>query len=101
MVFHIPGADVAGFALELVKQVDRVFTQYINQHVESTAVRHTDADFLGTVTADSLNGFSHHWYQTLSALETKPLGARIFRAQRALETLCTVQLPQDIEPMLS
>ena len=101
MVFHVPGADVADFALELVKQVDRVFAQNIDQHVEPAAVRHANTDFFGPVTADALNGFSHHWYQTLSALETKPLGARILGAQRALETLCTVQLPQNIEPLLS
>ena len=99
MIFHVAGADVADFALELVKKVDRVLAQYIDQHVEAAAVRHTNTDFLGPVTADPLNRFTHHRYQALSTLKTEPLGAGIFRAQRALETLSTVQLTQDIEPL--
>ena len=101
MVFHVPGADVAYFPLELIKQVDRVFTQNIDQHVESAAVRHTNTNFFGTVTADSLNRLTHHRYEALPTLETKPLGSGVFRTQRSLETLCTVQLPQDVEPLLS
>ena len=64
-------------------------------------MRHTNTDFFGTVTADSLNRLTHHRYEALSTLETKPLGSGVFRTQRSLETLRTVQLPQDVEPLLS
>ena len=99
MVFHIPGADVADFAFELIKQIDRVFTQYIDQHVKSAAVRHTNTYFLRTVTTDSLNRLSHHRDEAFATFKTESFGARILRAQRTLQTFRAIELAQNIQSL--
>ena len=66
MVFHIAGADVADFALELVKQIDRVFAQNVDQHVQPATVRHADTDFFGAIPPDPLNRLAHHRDEALA-----------------------------------
>ena len=77
MVFHVTRADIADLALKLVKQIHRVLAEDIDQHIQSAPMRHTNADFLGAITTNSLNSLSHHGNQAFAALEAKSLGARV------------------------
>ena len=99
MIFHVSRADITGFAFELIKQIDRVFTQYIDQHIKSAAVRHTNTDFLRTVTTDSLDSLSHHRDKAFAAFKTESLGARILRSQRTLQTFRAIELAQNIQSL--
>ena len=84
MVFNIARPNVGDLALELIKQLDRVFTKNVNQHVQTPAMRHADTDFFCAVSADPLNGLGKHWDQTLTPLETEALGPRILGSKGAL-----------------
>ena len=77
MVFNVTRSNVSCAPLKLIKQIDGVFTQDIHQYIQPTTMRHADANFLGAIASDSLNGLGHHWDQALTTLKTKALGARI------------------------
>ncbi len=77
VVLHIPGATVFGPAFKFVKQLTRVFTQDIDQHIQPAPVGHANYDLLGTVATDSLDRFRHHGYQALTTLKTEALGTGI------------------------
>ena len=63
-------------------------------------MRHTDTNFLGAVTPNALNRLGHHRDQALATFKAKTLRSRVFTTQGALQTLCTVQLPQNIQALL-
>ncbi len=77
MVFDVTRSNVGCATFKLIKQIDGVFAEDIHQHIQPTTMRHADANFLGTIAADALNGLGHHRDQALTTLETKALGARI------------------------
>ena len=78
VIFHVTRALVSGAALELGEQLRGHFAQDIDQHVQATAVRHADNDFLGAVAPDALNHLGEHRDQALAAFEAETFRAREF-----------------------
>ena len=48
------------FAVEFIEQVGSLFTQGINQGIQTTTVRHTDHNFFGAISTAALNQLVHH-----------------------------------------
>ena len=49
MIFDITVMIEGCFTVKFIKQVLRIFTQRIDQQIETTAMCHPDHDFLGTM----------------------------------------------------
>ena len=77
VILDVTRSNVGCATFKLIKQIDRVFAEDIHQHIQPTTMRHADANFLGAIATDALNGLGHHRDQALTTLETKALGARI------------------------
>ena len=61
VIFHITGAIIFRmFPGKFIKQVARAFTKHVNQHIETTTVRHTQYHIVYTVTAGMANDLFHH-----------------------------------------
>ncbi len=85
VVLHIGRPFVLHLAFELIKQFGRIFTQRIYQNVETTAVRHTDHDFLRTVFTAALDHRIHHRDQTFTAFKAETFGTGVLGAQRLFQ----------------
>ena len=63
VVFDVAMGLVFRLAFKFVEQVRRLFTQGVDQGIQTTTVRHADNNFLGTVRAKALNQFIHQGNQ--------------------------------------
>ena len=81
VVLHIARSEVGSPTLEFIEQFTWVFTQDINQNIESATVRHTDDNFLCPVATDSLYRLGHHGDQAFASFKSEALGTRILRGQ--------------------
>ena len=72
MIFHVTGGQIGRMrAFEFGKQVLRQFTEDIDQHVQTAAMRHTDDDFLNAIGARALNQVFQQRDQALAPFERK------------------------------
>ncbi|MNL35148.1 hypothetical protein D3C87_1571600 [compost metagenome] len=61
MVLHVTRTEMFFmFACKFVEQVLRFFTQHVDQHVQTTAVRHTQHHFAGTAVARMTDQLFQH-----------------------------------------
>ena len=96
MVLHVTGAEVFFMlAGELVEQLLGLFTQNVDQHVQTAAVRHTQHHFTGTALARMADHLFEHRYQRISAFQREAFCAWEFRAQVAFQTFCRSQFAQE------
>src|SRR3954470_21820174 len=77
------------------------FTHYLGQHVEATAVRHAQHDFLHPEIAATLDDLLKRRDQRFGAIETEPLGAGKFEIAELLKAFGFDQLHQDGAPSLA
>jgi hypothetical protein len=90
VVLHVAGAEVFFmFARELVEQVLRFFTQHVDQHVQTTAVRHAQHHFAGAAFACVADHLFEHRISASPPSSEKRF-AREFRAQIALRPSAAV-----------
>ena len=74
------------FARELVEQVLRFFTQHVDQHVQTAAVRHAQHHFAGAAFACMADHLFEHRDQGVATLQREALRPREFGAEVALQT---------------
>ncbi|VAQ36090.1 Uncharacterised protein [Klebsiella pneumoniae] len=87
VVLHVAGAEVFFmFARELVEQVLRFFTQHVDQHVQTAAVRHAQHHFAGAAFACMADHLFEHRDQGVATLQREALRPREFGAEVALQT---------------
>ena len=97
VVFHVAAGQVfRRGVLELGKQIGRHFAQRIDQHIEPTAVRHADHDFLQTNGTAPLNQLVHRRNKALAALQRKALLADKLGVQETLQPLGRSQPVQNV-----
>ena len=100
--------DVAGafrgvvleLAFELGEKHRGRLAEHIDQHVEPAAMRHADDDFLDARGPASLHDVVEQRDQCVAALEREPLLADILCVQIALESLCSRELPQEVQALV-
>ena len=99
MVFHVAGAESIGAlrvpALEFVEDLLVGLAHHGGQHVEASAVRHADHDFLHAQRAAALDDLFQRRHGSFPAIEAETLGARIALVQEAFEGFRFDQLGQD------
>ena len=96
VVLHVTRTLVGRAALELGEQLRGHFAQDVHQHVQTTAVRHADNDFLGAVAPDALNHLGEHRDQALAAFEAEAFRSRELRAQRLFQAVGLDQAAQNL-----
>ena len=74
------------FAVKLIEQVGSLFTQSIDQSIQTTTVCHTDNNFFGTVGTAALNQLIHQRNQAFATFKTKAFHARITGTKIFLQT---------------
>ncbi len=96
MVLHVAGAEmIFMLAGELVEEILRLFAQHVDQHVQATAVRHTQHHFARAALAGVTDHFAQHRDQRVAALKREAFRAREFRAEVFFQPLCRGQLFQE------
>ncbi len=80
---------------ELVKQILWLFTQHVDQHVETTTVRHTQYDFTGTAFTGVTNHFAQHRHQRIAAFQREAFSSRELRPKIFFQPFCRSQLFQE------
>ncbi len=87
VILDVTGAQAFDLlAFELVEQIARILAKGVDQYVQTTAVGHTDDDFLGAVGAGALDDLIEQRDQTLATFQTEALGAWIFGTQILFQT---------------
>ncbi len=96
MVLHVTGAQML-FVLtgELVEQILWLFTQHVDQHVETTTVRHTQYDFTGSALTGMTDHFAQHRNQCVAAFQREAFGSREFRSEIFFQPFGRGQLFQE------
>ncbi|MPN36152.1 hypothetical protein SDC9_183659 [bioreactor metagenome] len=62
MVLHVTGAEMFFmFTRKFVEQILRFLTQYVDQDVQTTTVRHTQHHFTGTAVTSVADHLFEHW----------------------------------------
>ena len=70
VVFHVTGWQVVGvLAFKFGKQIGRIFTQSVDQYVQTTTMRHCNHDFLNTLRTTVLDQSIHCGNKTFTALK--------------------------------
>ena len=96
VVLHVTGAEMFFmFAGEFVEQLLGLFTQYVDQHVQTTTVRHTQHHFTGAALARMADHLFEHRHQRVAAFQREAFGSRELRAQVAFQTFRGGQLAQE------
>src|SRR5258705_5902081 len=99
MIFDVAGAfDRVGIgraALEFMKQRAMRLAHHLRQHVETSAMRHADDDFLYAEIAAALDDLLQRRDQRFSAIEAEALGASEFEIAEFLKAFGFDQLRQD------
>src|ERR1051325_3977710 len=99
MVFDVTGAvDLVGrrrAALEFVEQRTVRLAHHLRQHVEPSAMRHADADFLDAEIAAALDDLLQRRDQRFRAVQSEALGAGVFDVEEFLEAFRLDQLVED------
>ena len=99
MIFDVARAfDRVGIgraALEFVKQRAVRLAHHLGQHIEASAMRHADHDFLHAEIAAALDDLLKCRDQQLAAVEAKTFGAGEFQVAEFLKTFGLDQLHQD------
>ncbi len=95
-----PGGSLLELALELGEQHRRRLAEHVDQHVEASAVRHADHDFLDARGAASLHDVVEERDQRVAALEREALLAHVARVQVALESLGRGELPEQVQALV-
>jgi hypothetical protein len=99
MIFDVAGAlDRVGIgraALEFMEQRAMRLAHHLRQHVEATAMRHADHDFLHAEIAAALDDLLQRRNQRFGAVEAEPLGAGEFEIAEFLEAFGLDQFHQD------
>ena len=80
---------------EFVEQILRFFTQNVNQHVQTTAVRHAEHHFTGAAFACVTDHLFEHRDQRIAAFQREAFGAREFRAEVTFQAFGCCQLGQE------
>ena len=91
MIFHITRALIDGPTLKFIEQIRWVFPKDIHQHIQTTAMGHTQYDLFRTVFSGSLDQLIQRRYQALAALQTETFGTRILGIKMFFQTLCRSQ----------
>ena len=100
MVLHVATGIDQTFAFKFFKQFRWVFTQDIDQHIESTAVSHGHNNLFTAILARATHQTIEQRYQALATLETKSLGARILGVEMFFQALSSSQTAQYINARL-
>ena len=96
VVLHVTGAEVFFmFTGELVEQVLRFFTQHVDQHVQTSAVRHTQHHFAGAALTRVADNLFQHRDQRVAAFQREAFSAREFRAEVALQAFRRGQFAEE------
>ncbi len=70
MVLHVAGAEVLFMlAGEFVEQVLRLFAQHVDQHVQTTTVRHTQHHFARAALTGMADHLIEHWHQRIATFQ--------------------------------
>ena len=89
MVFHVTGAThvirLGRATLKLIQDRGIGFAHQIRQHVQATTMRHPDNDFFDAELCAPLENLLKRRDQRLTAIQTKPLGARELLVEILLE----------------
>ena len=89
VIFDVTGADlIRQPAFELVEQFTRVLAQDVDQHIQTTPVRHADHGFHHAVAAQPLQPLVQHRNQTFRSFQAEPFGPWIAAVQVLLEPFC-------------
>ncbi len=83
------------FAREFVEQILRLFTQHVDQYVQTTTVRHAQYHFTGTAVARMADQLFQHWHQRIAAFQREAFCPREFGTEVALQPFCCGQLAQE------
>ncbi|MNG77986.1 hypothetical protein D3C79_365490 [compost metagenome] len=96
MIFYVTGTEVF-FVLagKLVEQVGGLFTQHVDQHVQTAAVSHTQHHFARAVLAGVANHLFQHGHQRIAAFQREAFRSREFSAEIAFQTFRCGQLVQE------
>ena len=98
MVLYVTAGVNQTLAFKLFKHLGRVFTQNINQHIETATVSHGHNNLFTAVFPRAAHQTVQQWDQALTTLKTKALGPRIFGVQMLLQPLCRSQATENINP---
>src|ERR1700682_6090180 len=105
MIFDLAGAfdrvRIDRAALEFMKQRAMRLAHHLGQHVQASAMRHADDDFLDAEIAAALDDLLQRRNQRFRAVQTEALGAGEFEIAEFLETFGLDQLRQDRTPALA
>ena len=82
--------------IKLGKQIGRHLAQGVDQHIQASAVRHTDHDFLQADSAAALNQLIHRSDKTLATLERKTFLPDVLGMQKALQSFGRRQTIKDV-----
>src|SRR5215471_21038044 len=86
MIFNVPMAGWSSITIrELPEYLPRVFPHNIGQHVQTTAMRHSQHDFAQALFARLFNRHIEQRNQTLRAFQRKTFRADKFFADKFLE----------------
>ena len=93
VVFHVAGRQVFTLvvAFKLSKQFARSFTKCIDEHIETSAVRHTDDHFFQALSGTRFYDLVHGDNEAFSAFEREAFLTDIFSMEITLQTLCSRQ----------
>ncbi len=96
MILHVAGTQMF-FMLtgKFVEQILRFFTQYVDQHVQATAVRHPQHHFASAAVTRMANHLFQHGYQRISPLERETFRTREFGAQITFQPFSGGQFVQE------
>src|SRR6202023_2058770 len=90
MIFDVAGAfdsvRIDRAALEFMKQRAMRLAHHLRQHVQASAMRHADDDFLDAEIAAALDDLLQRRDQRFSAVEAEALGAGELDVAKFLET---------------
>ena len=89
--FHFLRVDVA---LEFFKKQFGGLAKYVDEHVDTAAVRHANHEFLQSRAAADLNQLVEHRNQALTAFEGESLLPNVAGVQVAFDALGSRQLPE-------
>ncbi len=96
VVLHVAGAKVLFMlARKLVEQILGLLTQHVDQHVETTTVRHTQHHFTRAALAGVADHLFQHRDQRVAALQREAFRPRELGSQIALHPLRRRQLAEE------
>ena len=96
VVFHVTGWQIINvLTLKLGKQIGWVFTQGVDQYVQTATVRHRNDDFLNTLRAAVLDQRVHCGNKALPAFKRETFLTDVAGMQIAFQTFGFGQLQQN------